>query len=133
MNQKLSDYSTIKQNFLQLEEDNESLKRKVDELQNLLDQANQSIDSLSSKLNELTEFNSKDLAQKQAELDEMRLEADTANKKIEELLKGGDYADEQLRIHIEEMEDAVEVLKTGKQKWKNNYKDLKDEYDKLKS
>jgi len=31
------------------------------------------------------------------------------------------------------MEDAVEVLKTGKQKWKNNYKEIKDEYDKLKS
>jgi len=31
------------------------------------------------------------------------------------------------------MEDAVEVLKAGKQKWKTNYKELNEEFTKMKA
>jgi predicted nucleic acid-binding Zn-ribbon protein len=132
MKEKLDHWDALNEKLTNLQADCDTNEQTIKEGQEALDNANLEIENLRASLNEANEFKEKDLQAKQAELDEIRAEADTANKKIEELLKGGDYADEQLRIHIEEMEDAVEVLKTGKQKWKTNYKELKEEFDKLK-
>jgi chromosome segregation ATPase len=132
MKEKLDQWDAMNEKLISLQADCEINEQTIKEGQEALDNANLEIENLQASLNEANEFKEKDLEAKQAELDEIKAEAETANKKIEELLKGGDYADEQLRIHIEEMEDAVEVLKTGKQKWKTNYKELKEEFDKLK-
>ena len=88
---------------------------------------------MKAKIELLETAQGKEKLGKENELEQVKIDADNAQKKVDELLKGGDYADDQLRIHIEEMEDAVEVLKTGKQKWKNNYKELKEEFDKIKT
>lgn len=132
MKEKLDQWDAMNEKLIGLQADCEINEQTIKEGQEALDNANLEIENLQASLNEANEFKEKDLEAKQSELDEIKAEAETANKKIEELLKGGDYADEQLRIHIEEMEDAVEVLKTGKQKWKTNYKELKEEFDKLK-
>jgi chromosome segregation ATPase len=132
MKEKLDEWDAMNEKLITLQADCEINEQTIKEGQEALDNANLEIENLQASLNEANEFREKDLEAKQAELDEIKAEAETANKKIEELLKGGDYADEQLRIHIEEMEDAVEVLKAGKQKWRTNYKELKEEFDKLK-
>merc|ERR1712226_758345 len=78
----------------------------------------------------LKESHANDIEGRDSENNANMEELNAARAKIEELLKGGDYADEQLRIHIEELEDAVEVLKKGKTKWKDKYHELKEENDK---
>jgi len=130
---KAQDFSSNEEVMNNMKEEISAHETSLKEAQEAIEKNNATIDELMAKLADLQKNGIASGADKEKEMEQMRLEAENAQKKVEELLKGGDYADEQLRIHIEEMEDAVEVLKTGKQKWKNNYKEIKDEYDKLKS
>ena len=98
-------------------------KKKADkaDLKAQIENMIQDLKSANSELESLKADHNNQLQAKESEMQSNIDELTQARAKIEELLKGGDYADEQLRIHIEELEDAVEVLKKGKTKWKDKH------------
>lgn len=105
-------------------------RKKVKELKDSIENHKLDNEGAGKDMDEIKEKYDEEINALGVQLAETEEKVAEGNKKIEELLKGGDYADDQLRIHIEELEDAVEVLKKGKEKWKLKYQELKDKTDK---